>query len=105
MWLHIQQIFFFCSFSFSFYVLKFSILFHSGDCPSNLQEGYLVYECNDMCRCNKSCPNRILQNGVRVKLEVFKTEKKVTILLINLTGMLLKACYVDFCDMIGRDGQ
>ncbi|CAL0312760.1 unnamed protein product [Lupinus luteus] len=41
-----------------------------------LEEGYLVYECNHMCKCNKTCPNRILQNGVRVKLEVFKTEKK-----------------------------
>ncbi|KAE9614368.1 putative histone-lysine N-methyltransferase transcription factor C2H2 family [Lupinus albus] len=41
-----------------------------------LEEGYLVYECNHMCRCDKTCPNRILQNGVRVKLEVFKTEKK-----------------------------
>ncbi|KAL4314282.1 histone-lysine N-methyltransferase SUVR5 isoform X1 [Arachis ipaensis] len=41
-----------------------------------LEEGYLVYECNRRCRCNKSCPNRILQNGVRVKLEVFKTENK-----------------------------
>ncbi|RYQ80435.1 hypothetical protein Ahy_Scaffold1g106850 isoform B [Arachis hypogaea] len=30
-----------------------------------LEEGYLVYECNRRCRCNKSCPNRILQNGVR----------------------------------------
>ncbi|KAI7744878.1 hypothetical protein M8C21_027213, partial [Ambrosia artemisiifolia] len=28
--------------------------------------------------CNKYCPNRVLQNGVRVKLEVFKTEGKVT---------------------------
>ncbi|XP_054823931.1 LOW QUALITY PROTEIN: histone-lysine N-methyltransferase SUVR5 [Prosopis cineraria] len=41
-----------------------------------LEEGYLVYECNHRCRCNNTCPNRILQNGVRVKLEVFKTEKK-----------------------------
>ncbi|AES92672.1 histone-lysine N-methyltransferase SUVR5-like protein [Medicago truncatula] len=41
-----------------------------------LEEGYLVYECNDKCRCDKTCPNRILQNGIRVKLEVFKTEKK-----------------------------
>ncbi|KAJ1436574.1 Zinc finger C2H2-type [Sesbania bispinosa] len=41
-----------------------------------LEEGYLVYECSRMCRCNKTCPNRILQNGIRVKLEVFKTEKK-----------------------------
>ncbi|XP_061338628.1 histone-lysine N-methyltransferase SUVR5-like [Gastrolobium bilobum] len=41
-----------------------------------LEEGYLVYECNHMCSCNKTCPNRTLQNGVRVKLEVFKTEEK-----------------------------
>ncbi|XP_068344381.1 histone-lysine N-methyltransferase SUVR5-like isoform X1 [Pyrus communis] len=41
-----------------------------------LEEGYLVYECNQMCSCNRSCPNRVLQNGVRVKLEVFKTDKK-----------------------------
>ncbi|KAI3669886.1 hypothetical protein L6452_41348 [Arctium lappa] len=41
-----------------------------------LEEGYLVYECNKNCSCNKNCPNRVLQNGVRVKLEVFKTEDK-----------------------------
>ncbi|KAK9285293.1 hypothetical protein L1049_024484 [Liquidambar formosana] len=41
-----------------------------------LEEGYLVYECNYMCSCSRNCPNRVLQNGVQVKLEVFKTEKK-----------------------------
>ncbi|CAN1164179.1 Histone-lysine N-methyltransferase SUVR5 [Linum perenne] len=41
-----------------------------------LEEGYLVYECNNMCSCNKTCPNRVLQNGVRARLEVFKTENK-----------------------------
>lgn len=41
-----------------------------------LEEGYLVYECNFMCSCTRACPNRVLQNGIRVKLEVFKTEKK-----------------------------
>nr|KYP45514.1 Histone-lysine N-methyltransferase SUVR5 [Cajanus cajan] len=30
-----------------------------------LEEGYLVYECNQMCKCYKTCPNRILQNGIR----------------------------------------
>lgn len=30
-----------------------------------------------MCSCDGTCPNRVLQNGVRVKLEVFKTENKV----------------------------
>ncbi|KAJ4963447.1 hypothetical protein NE237_023386 [Protea cynaroides] len=41
-----------------------------------LEEGYLVYECNSMCSCDKTCQNRVLQNGVRVKLEVFKTKSK-----------------------------
>ncbi|KAM7250494.1 hypothetical protein ACFE04_022377 [Oxalis oulophora] len=41
-----------------------------------LEEGYLVYECNYLCNCNQTCPNRVLQNGVQVKLEVFKTENK-----------------------------
>lgn len=45
----------------------------------NCQEGYLVYECNKRCRCSKVCRNRVLQNGVRVKLEVFKTDRKVII--------------------------
>ncbi|KAL9241774.1 hypothetical protein vseg_015840 [Gypsophila vaccaria] len=41
-----------------------------------LKDDYFVYECNRLCKCLKSCPNRVLQNGVRIKLEVFKTEKK-----------------------------
>ncbi|KAK6922779.1 SUVR5, C2H2-type Zinc finger, 3 repeats, partial [Dillenia turbinata] len=41
-----------------------------------LEEGYLVYECNFLCGCSRTCKNRVLQSGIRVKLEVFKTEKK-----------------------------
>ncbi|XP_058753614.1 histone-lysine N-methyltransferase SUVR5-like [Vicia villosa] len=41
-----------------------------------LKEGYPVYECNDLCRCSKTCQNRILQKGIQVKLEVFKTKEK-----------------------------
>ncbi|GAV68269.1 SET domain-containing protein/Pre-SET domain-containing protein [Cephalotus follicularis] len=41
-----------------------------------VEEGYLVYECNHLCSCNRTCPNRVLQNGVRVKVEVFRTENK-----------------------------
>uniref|UniRef100_A0A7C9CQX8 [Histone H3]-lysine(4) N-trimethyltransferase n=1 Tax=Opuntia streptacantha TaxID=393608 RepID=A0A7C9CQX8_OPUST len=41
-----------------------------------LEDGCLVYECNHLCKCSKTCPNRVLQNGLKVKLEVFKTEKK-----------------------------
>lgn len=41
-----------------------------------LEEGFLVYECNSMCSCNKECPNRVLQKGVQVKIEVYKTKHK-----------------------------
>ncbi|XP_057872607.1 histone-lysine N-methyltransferase SUVR5 isoform X1 [Cryptomeria japonica] len=41
-----------------------------------LEEGYLVYECNSMCSCYKECPNRVLQKGVQVKIEVYKTKQK-----------------------------
>ncbi|XP_072964774.1 histone-lysine N-methyltransferase SUVR5 isoform X1 [Typha angustifolia] len=41
-----------------------------------LEEGYLVYECNSLCNCDTSCQNRVLQKGVQVKLEIFRTIKK-----------------------------
>lgn len=41
-----------------------------------LEEGYLVYECNSSCSCDRTCQNRVLQNGVQVKLEVYKTKNK-----------------------------
>ncbi|TKY70507.1 Histone-lysine N-methyltransferase SUVR5 [Spatholobus suberectus] len=63
-----------------------------------LEEGYLVYECNHMCRCNRSCPNRVLQNGVRVKLEVFKTEKKGWA--VRAGEAILRGTFV--CEYIGE---
>jgi len=41
-----------------------------------LQEGYPIYECNSLCTCEASCPNKVLQQGLLVKLEIFKTENK-----------------------------
>ncbi|XP_071942977.1 histone-lysine N-methyltransferase SETDB1-like isoform X2 [Antedon mediterranea] len=35
-----------------------------------------IFECNSKCKCSKSCYNRVAQNGVRVRLQVFKTEKR-----------------------------
>ncbi|GMY11618.1 histone-lysine N-methyltransferase SUVR5 isoform X1 [Fagus crenata] len=63
-----------------------------------LEEGYLVYECNHMCSCSRTCPNRVLQNGVRVKLEVFKTEKKGWALRAGET--ILRGTFV--CEYIGE---
>ncbi|XP_021864963.2 histone-lysine N-methyltransferase SUVR5 isoform X2 [Spinacia oleracea] len=48
-----------------------------------LEENYLIYECSHLCKCSSKCPNRVLQNGVRVKMEVFKTLKK---------GWAVRAC-------------
>eukprot|EP00898_Chlorokybus_atmophyticus_P008239 jgi/Chlat1/8416/Chrsp80S07915 len=33
----------------------------------------LIAECNDNCACNSSCPNRVVQLGIQLQLEVFKT--------------------------------
>lgn len=41
-----------------------------------LQEGYPIYECNSSCTCDSSCQNKLLQKGLFVKLELFRTENK-----------------------------
>ncbi|XP_071831065.1 histone-lysine N-methyltransferase SETDB1-B-like isoform X2 [Apostichopus japonicus] len=35
-----------------------------------------VYECNHLCKCSSQCHNRVVQNGLQLRLQVFKTEKK-----------------------------
>lgn len=35
-----------------------------------------VYECNSQCRCSRRCYNRVVQNGLRARLQIFKTEKR-----------------------------
>ncbi|KAH7978858.1 hypothetical protein HPB49_007092 [Dermacentor silvarum] len=34
-----------------------------------------VYECNSWCHCSRRCYNRVVQNGLRARLQVFKTKK------------------------------
>ncbi|KAJ1685516.1 hypothetical protein LUZ63_016906 [Rhynchospora breviuscula] len=41
-----------------------------------LEEGYPVYECNSSCKCDASCQNRVLQKGMNLKLEIFRTKCK-----------------------------
>lgn len=49
----------------------------------------MVYECNSSCQCKESCQNRVVQKGVCVKLEVFKSRHKVLVSLISpLIGFL-----------------
>ncbi|XP_038050695.1 histone-lysine N-methyltransferase SETDB1-like isoform X2 [Patiria miniata] len=35
-----------------------------------------IYECNPRCACNKQCHNRVAQNGLSLRLQVFKTDKR-----------------------------
>ncbi|XP_055930546.1 histone-lysine N-methyltransferase SUV39H2-like isoform X2 [Argiope bruennichi] len=38
-----------------------------------LHPGYPVYECNKLCKCGKDCINRVVQNGQKVKVAIFRT--------------------------------
>ncbi|XP_055997005.1 histone-lysine N-methyltransferase SETDB1-like isoform X3 [Ostrea edulis] len=35
-----------------------------------------IYECNSKCKCDNRCVNRVAQNPLTVRLQVFKTEKR-----------------------------
>lgn len=54
---------------------------NGGEIPFNyngaiVQAKTLVYECGPSCKCPSSCPNRVSQHGIKVPLEIFKTEKR-----------------------------
>jgi len=38
--------------------------------------GMAIIECNDRCNCGRTCPNRVVERGRRMPLEIFKTQKK-----------------------------
>ncbi|KAM6984833.1 histone-lysine N-methyltransferase EHMT1 [Aplochiton taeniatus] len=40
------------------------------------EEPPLIFECNHACSCWRSCKNRVVQNGLRVRLQLFRTSKK-----------------------------
>ncbi|RKP07107.1 hypothetical protein THASP1DRAFT_9699, partial [Thamnocephalis sphaerospora] len=40
-----------------------------------IDQGSAIYECNANCSCDASCPNRVVQQGRQVELQVFKTAK------------------------------
>ncbi|KAL9265412.1 Histone-lysine N-methyltransferase SUVR5-like protein [Drosera capensis] len=63
-----------------------------------LEEGYPVYECNDMCKCSELCSNRVLQDGVQAKIEVFKTVKKGWA--VRAGEEILRGTFV--CELIGE---
>lgn len=34
-----------------------------------------IYECHDGCACSKNCPNRVVERGRKVPLQIFRTDK------------------------------
>uniref|UniRef100_A0A8C6TWI6 Euchromatic histone-lysine N-methyltransferase 1b n=1 Tax=Neogobius melanostomus TaxID=47308 RepID=A0A8C6TWI6_9GOBI len=40
------------------------------------EEPPLIFECNHACSCWRTCKNRVVQNGLRVRMELFRTQKK-----------------------------
>ena len=37
---------------------------------------YSIYECNQNCACGLTCYNRVAQNGIQLRLQVFMTASK-----------------------------
>ena len=32
-----------------------------------------IFECNPLCNCDHRCSNRVVQNGISLRLQLFKT--------------------------------
>ncbi|CAL8279501.1 unnamed protein product [Merluccius merluccius] len=41
-----------------------------------MEEPPLIFECNHACSCRRTCKNRVVQNGLRTRLQLFRTPKK-----------------------------
>uniref|UniRef100_A0A673LNH8 Histone-lysine N-methyltransferase EHMT2-like n=1 Tax=Sinocyclocheilus rhinocerous TaxID=307959 RepID=A0A673LNH8_9TELE len=41
----------------------------------NKIEPPLIFECNMACSCHKACKNRVVQAGIKVRLQLYRTEK------------------------------
>ncbi|XP_076313462.1 histone-lysine N-methyltransferase SUV39H2-like isoform X2 [Tachypleus tridentatus] len=39
-----------------------------------VEPGVPIYECNKRCKCGRTCPNRVVQHGRKVKLAIFRTD-------------------------------
>ncbi|XP_072421636.1 histone-lysine N-methyltransferase EHMT1 isoform X7 [Chiloscyllium punctatum] len=41
----------------------------------NMLEPPLIFECNHACGCWRTCKNRVVQNGIRVRLQIYRTNR------------------------------
>ncbi|KAG8447467.1 hypothetical protein GDO86_014817 [Hymenochirus boettgeri] len=42
----------------------------------NMVEPPLIFECNHACSCWRNCRNRVVQNGLKARLQLFRTKSK-----------------------------
>lgn len=43
--------------------------------PNSIPPNILIYECNSNCSCSTNkCPNRLVQHGVSLPLQIFKSD-------------------------------
>ncbi|XP_018088035.1 histone-lysine N-methyltransferase EHMT1 isoform X2 [Xenopus laevis] len=42
----------------------------------NMVEPPLIFECNHACSCWRNCRNRVVQNGLKIRLQLFRTKSK-----------------------------
>ncbi|KAK2987659.1 hypothetical protein RJ640_012938 [Escallonia rubra] len=54
---------------------------NGGELPYNyngaiVESKPLVYECGPSCNCRPSCYNRVSQHGIKIQLEIFKTQSR-----------------------------
>ncbi|XP_077545667.1 histone-lysine N-methyltransferase Su(var)3-9-like isoform X3 [Haemaphysalis longicornis] len=46
---------------------------YTAKCCLAIPKGSAIFECNKKCKCDDSCPNRVLQRGSQIPLTIFKT--------------------------------
>ncbi|KAK6510384.1 hypothetical protein TWF506_009494 [Arthrobotrys conoides] len=49
---------------------------HKGLLKYPAENAYAIHECNEKCKCNIRCPNKVVLKGRQIPLEIFKTEHK-----------------------------
>lgn len=63
---------------------------------------FSVFECNSRCRCDSRCRNRVVQHGLTLRLQVFKTDSRLVFIICYFTslGALCSDLCIDLCCFI-----
>lgn len=56
-----------------------------------------IYECHDGCACSEECPNRVVERGRRVPLQIFRTKNRGWGK--HLTGSGSRVCLICVADI------